>query len=371
MALHNNTADFYAIVPAGGVGSRLWPLSRAGEPKFLLDVIGQGKSLLRSTWDRLEPLTGADRIAVVTGYGHRRAVRAQLPDLDSGMTFLEPNPKDSTAAICFAAAVIEKRHPGAIVGSFAADHSVEDDYEFRRTVVRAIETARAGYITTIGIKPTEASTSFGYIKAGELLPGVETGARSVPNFVEKPAARDAERYVSSGDYLWNAGIFVAPAALLLDELRQSRPLLAAHIDAIAEAWDSPEGFSVKDREWEGIEKVAIDYAIAEPAAGHGKVAVVPGDFGWDDVGDFASVAKHILAHNVGRLAILGDSPRVMSDNASGLVVGSTDRIIALIGIEDVVVVDTHDALLVTTKDHAQQVKSMVDALRLSGNDSVL
>lgn len=361
--------DFYAIVPAGGVGSRLWPLSRAGEPKFLLDVLGSGESLLASTWDRLVPLTTKDRIAVVTGYSHRSAVRQQLPDLDTGMTFLEPQPRESTAAICFAAAVIEKRHPGAIIGSFAADHLVEDQREFRRTVRKAVESARAGYITTIGVHPTEPSTAFGYIEFSDEK--VTEGAYRVSQFVEKPAARVAKQYFESGQYVWNAGIFVAPAALLLEELRLAHPQLAADIQTIADAWDGPEGFSVKDRVWEHIEKIAIDYAVAEPAANRGKVAVVPGDFGWDDVGDFASVAKHILAHNVGKIAILGDSPRVMTDHASGLVIGSTDRVIAVIGVDDIVLVDTADALLVTTSKNAQRVKGMVDSLRISGNRDVL
>lgn len=363
---------FYAIIPAGGVGSRLWPLSRANAPKFLLDLTGSGKSLLESTFERLEPLTGADKVFVVTGYAHRQAVISQLPLVEETNIFLEPSPKDSTAAICIAAAILLRRDPDAIVGSFPADHLVSAPAEFRHIVREAVAVADEGYISTIGITPTEPSVAFGYIEATDPIDKDKfAGARHVKRFVEKPAAHVAEEYFADGRHLWNAGMFIAKASVLLDVLRQNRPRLADTIDRIADVWGTPGQFALKDRVWDDLEKVAIDYAIAEPAARDGLVAVVPGDFGWDDVGDFSAIARHLASRNSSSLAILGDTARVISDRSSGIVVGETDRIVAVIGMDDVVVVDTDDALLVTNAANAQRIKQMVDFLRSTGRGDVL
>lgn len=363
---------FFAIIPAGGVGSRLWPLSRADAPKFLLDLTGSGKSLLESTYDRLVPVTGPERIFVVTGYAHRNAVTTQLPGVLDTNIFLEPSPKDSTAAICIAAAILYRRDPDAIVGSFPADHLVSAPAEFRHVVREAISVAERGYITTIGITPTEPSEAFGYIEASDPIDPQEfSGARHVARFVEKPARALAEQYFADGTHLWNAGMFISKASVLLDVLRENRPRLADAVDRIADVWGTAEQFIVKDRLWDELEKVAIDYAIAEPAARDGKVAVVPGDFGWDDVGDFSAIARHLANKGSGNLAILGDQARVISDRSSGIVVGQSDRVVAVIGLEDVVVVDTDDALLVTNAANAQRIKQMVDFLRSTGRGDVL
>ncbi|MEY4476953.1 MAG: hypothetical protein RJA31_457, partial [Actinomycetota bacterium] len=162
------TPDFFAVIPAGGVGSRLWPLSRADEPKFLHDLAGTGHSLLVDTWNRLEPIAG-ENIVVVCGVAHKKTVRRELPELDKENLVLEPSPKDSTAAIALAAAIIAKRNPDAIIGSFAADHVITDERRFAKAVREAIATARDGFIVTIGIRPTEPSTAFGYIEIGEAL----------------------------------------------------------------------------------------------------------------------------------------------------------------------------------------------------------
>lgn len=297
---------------------------------------------------------------------------SQLPKVLDTNIFLEPAPKDSTAAICVAAAIVNRRDPDAIIGSFPADHLVSAPAEFRHVVREAIAVAEQGYISTIGITPTEPSVAFGYIEAGEPVGSAcFSAARHVTRFVEKPAARVAEEFFADGKHLWNAGMFISKASVLLDVLRENRPKLAEIIDQIADVWGTPEQFAVKDRLWDGLEKVAIDYAIAEPAARDGKVAVVPGDFGWDDVGDFSAVARHLASSGSGNLAILGDQARVISDRSSGIVVGETDRIVAVIGLEDVVVVDTDDALLVTNVANAQRIKQMVDFLRSTGRGDVL
>jgi mannose-1-phosphate guanylyltransferase len=363
--------DFYAVIPAGGIGSRLWPLSRAVEPKFLHDLAGTGHSLLVDTWNRLEPLAG-NNIVVVCGVAHKKTVTRELPALAQTNLVLEPSPKDSTAAIALAAAIIVRRNPDAIIGSFAADHVITDDRRFGKAVREAIATARDGYIVTIGIRPTEAATAFGYIEIGESLAvdGAPHAHRAV-TFTEKPKSDVATEYLDGDRHLWNAGMFIAKASVLLDELRTNRPDVAEPIDAIAEAWDTHERDDVVAAQWKRIPTVAIDYAIAEPAAEHDRLAVIPGEFSWDDIGDFAALAR---LHNRGRsnvLATLGHNSRVLNEGSSGLVVSESNRLIAVVGVKDIVIVDTEDALLVTNAANAQRVKSIVESIRRTGSDDVL
>jgi len=364
--------NFYSVIPAGGIGSRLWPLSRADAPKFLHDLTGSGQTLLRDTWDRLGPLSGEDRIMVVTGRAHRAAVEEQLPELEDRNVVLESEPKDSSAAIGLAAAILVNREPDVIIGSFAADHVIKDTRGFRRAVQESIAAARAGYIATIGITPTEPAIGFGYIHcAGPLEIEGAPSAVAVQAFVEKPDVATAKRYVEDGAHLWNGGMFIARADVLLEQMAKSEPALVAGLRELADAWDTPRRGAVVDRIWPSLPKIAIDYTVAEPAAAAGRLVVVPGDFDWDDVGDFASIAK---LHSGGRksdLAILGENARVLADASTGVVISQSGRLISLIGVNDIVVVDTPDALLVTTTANAQRVKSVVDALKLSGRDDVL
>lgn len=360
-------AGFYAVVPAGGAGTRLWPLSRASHPKFLIDLTGSGRSLLQQTWDRLAPL--ADGIVVVTGASHAKAVAGQLPALPTSDLLAEPSPRDSAAAIGLAAAVIHHRDPEAVVGSFAADHVIRDVAAFEAAVVEAVVTARAGYVVTIGIEPERPSTAFGYIQLGESLGlGGAPSARAVVRFVEKPDAATAARYLAGGRHRWNAGMFVAPADLLLEQLREHRPELHHGLVEIAAAWDGPRRQDVLERVWPTLERVAIDYAVAEPAADAGRVAVVPAALGWDDVGDWASLAA--LLPGEGALRVLGDDINVHAVDATGVIVPDGGRLVAVLGLDDIVVIDTPDALLVTTRERAQEVKAIVDHLKRSGGDEL-
>ena len=362
---------FHAVIPAGGVGTRLWPLSRAAAPKFLHDLTGSGQTLIRATWDRLAPLAGAGMM-VVTGQVHRDAVARQLPELGEADFVLEPEPKDSAAAIGLAAAILSLRDPETIMGSFAADQVISPVEDFQAAVREAVATAATGKIVTIGITPTHAATGFGYIRRGRSLRLADApNAFDVAAFVEKPDAKVAAQYFRSGKYLWNAGMFVAPVRLMLQHLQEHEPELHTGLMAIAEAWDTDRRDEVLAEVWPTLKKTAIDYAVAEPAAAAGDVAVVPGDFTWDDVGDFAAIARLNPVKDGSGITVIGDTPRVYSSEASGVVVTDSDRVIALIGIEDVVVVDTGDALLVTTTDHAQDVKKAVESLKAEGADDVL
>lgn len=353
---------FRAIVPAGGAGTRLWPLSRAGSPKFLHDLTGTGRTLLQATVDRLEPLTGAGGVVVVTGERHATAVRAQL-DLPDAAVLTEPSPRDSMAAIGLAAAVLCEREGDVVVGSFAADHVIRGE-GFADAVAQAVEAARAGYVTTVGIRAAGPSTAFGYIRSGAPL-GVAGApdARHVAGFTEKPDARTAAAYLATGEYSWNAGMFVTRAEVLLGHLERLHPTLHDGLRAIAAAWDTDRRHEVLERVWPGLLRIAIDHAIAEPVAAEGGVAVVPAAFEWDDVGDFASLAT-LLPQAANGTRVLGDADDVLALDAPGATVVAGDgRLVAVLGIPDAVVVATPDALLVTTRDRAQDVKALVDEVR--------
>lgn len=365
---------FHAVVPAGGAGTRLWPLSRQGSPKFLHDLTGTGRTLLQGTVDRLLPLTGPGGVLVVTGARHAEAVTAQLPELGADQVVAEPSPRDSMAAIGLAAAILAERHgPDVVLGSFAADHVIDDLDGFWSAVTEGVAAARAGYVVTIGITATEPSTAFGYIRATDPLGVADApGARHVGAFTEKPDAETATAYLATGDYWWNAGMFLVRAGVLLDHLAAQLPPLAAGLRTIAAAWGDPERRdAVLAEVWPGLTKIAIDHAIAEPVAAAGGVAVVPGAFSWDDVGDFDSLATLLPAAADGGRT-LGDDVLVQRLDAPGaVVVPAAGRAVTVLGVPDAVVVDTPDALLVTTRAHAQAVKGAVDGWRAAGRDDLL
>ncbi|WP_248582884.1 sugar phosphate nucleotidyltransferase [Nocardioides sp. InS609-2] len=345
---------FWAVIPAGGAGTRLWPLSRRASPKFLHDLTGSGRTLIQGTADRLVPLV-ADRVLVVTGAAHRDAVLAQLPGLSPADVVAEPSARDSMAAIGLAAALLEHRDPEAVMGSFAADHVIGDAEAFRSVVAEAAEVARDDWLVTVGITPTRPATGFGYIRLGEAITG---SACRVTEFVEKPPREVATGCVAEG-MLWNAGMFVCRPSVMLDLLAESDPGFAAALRGIAA--DPATLIEV----WPRLPKIAVDHAVAEPAAAAGRVAVVPGAFGWDDVGDFASLLDIVGAGD--DVTVLGDRSLVRTVDASGLVVPAGGRIVAVVGLDDVVVVDTGDALLVTTRERAQDVKRIVAALEEDGH----
>ncbi|WP_284302618.1 mannose-1-phosphate guanylyltransferase [Mobilicoccus caccae] len=363
----NTRDDFWCVIPAGGAGTRLWPLSRAGSPKFLHDLLGSGRTLIQATVDRLTPLAG-ERLLVVTGRRHAEAVAAQLPEVPSDRILAEPSPRDSMAAIGWAAAVIERHNPEAIIGSFAADHVVGDPETFRAMVSEAVAVARHDYVVTLGIRPTYPATGFGYIHEGASLEYDDAPhARSVVQFVEKPDAVTARRYVGTGEFRWNAGMFVVKARVLLDLLAQWHPDLAAGLRRIAA---EPERL---EQEWDALEKIAIDHAVAEPAADEGRVAVVRCDVPWDDIGDFHSLAGllAVAARDDDADAAASDlytvgPADVLGIDSTGIVASRSDRLVSVVGVEDIVVVDTPDALLVTTRGRAQHVKKVVDRLKAEG-----
>lgn len=355
----------HAVIPAGGSGTRLWPLSRADHPKFLLPLGGTSESLLQLTVARLASVTTPARTYVVTGVGHAAAVARQLPAVPAENILVEPSPRDSCAAIGLAAALIARREPEAVMGSFAADHLVADPARFAQVVRQAAEGARAGMLMTVGITPTRPETGYGYLRCGGVY---GTGpARKVEEFTEKPTLEMARDYLAAGTFLWNASMFVWRVDVFLTELERQNPTLHEGLARIADAWESSGRDAVLGEVWPQLPKVSVDYAVMEGAAAAGVVGTVPGDFGWHDVGDFQTLGEVLPRDRDGNVVAAGPPDRtLLHDCEDVVVVPGSGRLVAVLGAHDLVVVDTPDAVLVCPRARAQDVKHLVERLKARG-----
>jgi mannose-1-phosphate guanylyltransferase len=278
---------------------------------------------------------------------------------------VEPSPRDSCAAIALAAAVIARRDPEAIMGSFAADHLIADSDRFLEVIRTAMSGARHGLLMTLGITPTRPETGYGYVQCGG--PAGDGGVLAVEEFKEKPSYDVAEAYVKSGNYLWNAGMFVWRVDVFLAELARQQPQLAAGVSRIAQAWDSSVREEVLGEVWPTLPRISVDYAVMEGAAAVGRVGTVPGDFGWNDVGDFHTLGEVLAADADGNVVVGQEAlpkPGVLLRETENLVVvPNSGRLVAALGIRDLIIVDTPDAVLVCPRDRAQEVKHLVDQLK--------
>lgn len=351
-------SPFWAVIPAGGSGTRLWPLSRAARPKFLLPLIGEA-SLLQETANRIGALTSIERTLVVCGPAHAAAIARQLPALPEGNLIVEPTPRGSGPAIVLAAALIHRLDPNAIMGSFAADHDVTDRSSFERAVRTAIEAARDGWLVTIGLTPTRPETGYGYIERSdtEVARIGDSVAYQSVRFVEKPALETARSYVESGRFVWNASMFIWTCSSLLEAAAKHDPVLLSAINEIADAWDTPCREETLSRIWNDLPDSTIDQGIMEKAD---RVAVVPAEIGWSDVGDWHGLGELIEQDAVGN-SVRGDLIQV--ETRQSVVWSETGRLVALVGLENIVVVDTEDALLVIDRDRAQDVRKVVEQLK--------
>ncbi|MEV8505234.1 sugar phosphate nucleotidyltransferase [Actinoplanes sp. NPDC051475] len=371
--MSENRGGLYAVIPAGGSGTRLWPLSRAGHPKFLHLLTGTDASLLQATVTRLLPLADPSQVFIVTGVAHAAAVARQLTAVPEENILVEPSPRDSCAAIALAAAVIARHEPEAVMGSFAADHLIADGARFIGVLRQAMEGARKGLLMTLGITPTRPETGYGYVQCGG--PVGEGAVLAVEEFKEKPSFEVAEGYVKSGNYLWNAGMFVWRVDVFLAELARQQPQLHAGISRIAQAWDSSAREEVLGEVWPTLPRISVDYAVMEGAAAAGRVGTVPGDFGWNDVGDFHTLGEVLAADQAGNVVVgkegLAKPGVILRETENLVVVPNSGRLVAALGVRDLIVVDTPDAVLVCPRDRAQEVKSIVDELRDKGEISYI
>jgi len=350
----------FAAILAGGSGTRLWPLSRSHRPKQLLPLLGD-RSLIQATVDRVAPLVPPERILVVTEATHADDLRAQLPELPSENVVVEPLRRGTAAAVGLAATVIAHRDPNATMVSLHADHAVERPQEFRCVLTAAFAVAESDpWLVTMGVRPSSVHTGLGYIEVGPAIGDFEGyEAHRVVRFVEKPDAATAERFVREG-YLWNPGYFIWRVDVILDEFARLLPELHAPLRDVREALDTTRSSRVLGDAYARMPMQTIDYGIMERAE---RIATVPGDFGWTDIGSWAvllEIAPKDASGNVAR----GDHVGV--DTRRTLVYG-TGKPVFTIGVEDLVIVDTPDALLVCHPDHAERVKELVERLQSDPN----
>lgn len=354
--------ETYGVIMAGGSGTRFWPLSRAARPKQFLPLGSGDEALIAAAARRLEHLVPRERILVVTSEALAEQTRAALPGLPAANVLAEPVGRNTAACVGWAAAVVARRDPAAVLAVLPADHHIADEPGHDAVLARAIDAARAGDLVTVGIRPTRPETGYGYIETGgEIAPGVHRARR----FVEKPDLATAKRFVDDGAFLWNSGMFFFRADVLLHAVDAHLPALGAALrDFDAAAARGDEAAAVRAG-YAALPAVSIDHGVMEKA---GRVAVVPGDFGWSDVGSWMSAWELAPRDGAGN-ATFGD---VVTVDAKGCYVRAADgRTVAVVGLDDVVVVDTPDALLVVPRGRAQDVRAVIEALRRRGGDKVL
>lgn len=356
---------FYPVILAGGSGERFWPLSRRHRPKQFLTLDESDRSLLQATSDRLASLSGGGYgVTVVTGNDYRSQVLEQLPDMPVENLLVEPAARDTAPAILYAALWLAQENPDAIMGVFPADHRVTDAAAFERVIRRAIEVAETtDRLVTVGITPTFPSTGYGYIQQGQPLEGSNGHAPSdlpaytVTRFTEKPDAATAQAFLRSGHYTWNSGMFIWRVQVILDAFRQYQPDLYSRLSQAMSA-HQPSVMRAQVREtFPTLEKISIDYAILEKSE---RVAVIPAEFGWDDLGDWNALER--LLKGVGENVAVG---RHVGLDTGGAILYTTngDDLIATIGLDDVVVVRADDVTLVVKKDRTQDIKKVVQQLK--------
>jgi mannose-1-phosphate guanylyltransferase len=352
----------YVLVMSGGAGTRLWPLSRRERPKQFLDLLAE-RTLLQDTVDRVSETVPSERVFVVAPPEHRALIHEQLPELRSDHLVVEPYPRGNAAAVGLAMAALAAFDPEAVVAVLPSDHVVEKRGQFRNVLIAATAAAEQGRLVTLGITPATPDTGFGYIEAGEKLDvDAPVEVRAVKRFVEKPKRDAAERMVAAGGHFWNAGMFVWRVAEVLRAYEQHLPRTAKAIEALRDAIGSPRYESVLAEVWEETDRTTIDYGIAEKAS---NVAVVPADIGWHDVGSWARLAE--LAPKADNWTS-GDQ---VAEDAHDNYVWAPGKLVALVGVEGLVVVDTPDALLVTSKERSEDVKGVVDRLRREEREDLL
>jgi mannose-1-phosphate guanylyltransferase len=351
----------FAVILAGGGGTRLWPASRRSRPKQLLSL-GASESLLAATFRRLSALVGPEHTLIVTAADQAQAIRDALPGLPADSLVVEPAPRNTAPAVGLAAAHIARRAgQDAVMAVVPSDAFIRNEPQYAAVLRSALAQASQA-IVTIGIKPTHPETGYGYLQTGAKVSG-NADVCHVARFVEKPDLLTARAYLASGDYLWNSGMFFFSAGRFLVEASQHLPELSALLDELC---TSPDPIALAQQRYPRVPAISIDYGIMEKARG---IQVVPGDFGWSDVGSWAAVTE-IRPTDVDGNVISGDAI-VKASKGSVVMVDPGAPLVGVVGVEGIVVVATRDAVLVVPKHRAQEVRSVVDELSAQGRKEFL
>ncbi len=346
----------YAVILAGGSGKRLWPLSRRGCPKQLLDITGSEKSLLTETFERLTPLVEPGAIYVMTAAQYTESTRQHLPSLPASNIITEPQGRGSAPAIGLAALHLWRRDPEAVMACLPADHHIAEPERFRRVLAAAEQVAQQGHLVTLGIKPDCPHTGYGYIEIGDKL--TEEGefeVHRVQQFTEKPDEQTARVFVADGRHFWNSGMFIWRASAILEEITKHLPQLHECLSDVDCVLGTSEERAVLERTWPGVEKETIDFGVMEKA---NDVVAIPVEMGWSDIGSWASLVDLLPADGDGN-AVVGTHLGLDTRNC---VLYGPRRLIATVGVENLIVVETEDAILVCPLDRAEEVKTLVDRL---------
>jgi mannose-1-phosphate guanylyltransferase len=354
----------FVVIMAGGRGERFWPVSREKTPKHLITLLGK-RSFLQQAVDRVLPLAPLDNILVITNAAQAAAVRKQLPKLPAGNVIAEPVGRDTCAAVALGAAVAGQRSTNAVMAVLPADHVIAEEEKFQRVLADCFDLAGRGQVmVTIGIKPTEPATGYGYIRVGNVLPApagasYETVFFKAEQFVEKPHFDQAQEYVKSGQYRWNAGMFVWSFVTITQGLEKHQPELAAACRRWFEAAGTPKLDKVLAKEYPALPKISIDYALMEHAQ---NVVVADGSFAWDDLGSWTALGRHLPADAAGNCAA-ADFIQVGSEGNIIFDARTRNRTpIAVAGLRNCILVQTDDAVLLAHKSQAQRVKDLVRKL---------
>lgn len=358
---------YYAVIMAGGGGTRLWPLSRQSRPKQMLSLFDE-RSLFQTAVNRLEGIFPAERILVVTVQDQAAALQEQVPDIPAENYLIEPMPRGTASVVGLAAVGLQQRDPRAVMTVLTSDHYMKDEEQFRQVLRVAYQVAEDGYLVTLGIEPTFPATGYGYIQQGEKI-GVYQGmeAFKVLRFKEKPDGASAARLLQSGDHVWNSGMFIWRVERIMAEFERQMPQLAAGLQSIRDAWRTAEKEAAIRRVWSQLAAETIDYGIMEGAQ---KVAVVPAvGIGWSDVGSWDSLFDLLEGDENGNI-IIGAQHMGLDTRDTLAYVEGPKRFIVTIGVQDLVVVDTGDVLLICSKDQAQRVRQVVNLLKENGENYV-
>ena len=360
MAKNNN---FYAVILAGGRGTRFWPLSRKKRAKQLLALDGK-QTMIQQTVARLRPLVPGKRFWILTNENLRPAIAKQFPRLPKMQILAEPVGRNTAPAIGLAAFLLSRENPEAVIGMFPSDHVIADERRYRETLERGTEIAAAGpNIVVLGIPPNRPETGYGYIEAGGVF---RSDALRVRRFTEKPNAESAAAFVAAGNYFWNSGMFLWSARTLADAVREHLPKTAPLLEKIAAAFGTLKFAATFRKLYPKCENISVDYAVLEPRSAKGEqgsnIFCLPADFGWNDLGSWTALYEHHNAKSTPPEGNLIASSGVFALNARGNYVHAPGKFVAAVGVSDLVVVETPDALLITTRQHAQDVGKVVKYL---------
>ncbi len=358
-----NKSNFYPVILAGGRGTRFWPLSRRRRAKQLLALDGK-QTMVQQTVSRLLPLAPAKRFWVITNEDLRHEIQRQLPRIGTKQILAEPVGRNTAPAIGLAAFILLRTDPDAVIGMFPSDHVIGDEQRYREVLKKAVEIAAAGRnIVVLGIRPTRAETGYGYIEAGS---AIGDQALRVRRFTEKPDAGRAAEFLAAGNYFWNSGMFLWSARTLANAFREHLSKTASVLEQIAATFSTRKFAGAFRRLYPKCENISIDYAVLEPRSAKGEqnsnIVCLPADFGWNDLGSWTALHEHhVVKHqSPGRNVISAEG--IFTLNAEGNYIHAPGKFVAVVAVNNLVVVETEDAVLITTRERAQDVGKVVKYL---------